>query len=93
MGPRFFWDPRKAAGNMRKHGVSFQEAVSVFQDPLSVTTRDPDHSKDERRFVIVGLSRWRRLLVIVHAECGDDLRIISARLATRRERISYEESE
>ena len=91
MAVRFSWDPRKAAGNLRKHNVSFREAASAFADPLSMTILDPDHSMDETRFVLMGVSVWQRILVVAHAECGDDFRIISARLATRRERIMYEE--
>ena len=92
MALRFSWDPRKAASNLRKHGVSFEEAVTAFGDPLSLTIPDPLHSESEDRFVLLGLSANRRLLVVVHAERGDnDIRIISARLATRRERTQYEE--
>lgn len=87
----FEWDPRKAIGNIRKHGVSFQEAATVFGDPLSLTIGDPDHSEDEHRFLIVGLSHARRLLVVAHADRGETVRIISARLASRRERRIYEE--
>ena len=87
----FSWDPRKAAGNERKHGVSFEEAVTAFGDLLSLTVPDPDHSADENRFLHLGLSDQNRLLVVAHVERGDDTRIISARLATRRERIKYEE--
>jgi uncharacterized DUF497 family protein len=93
MSSGFVWDSRKAAGNLHKHCVSFHEAASVFNDVLSVTVPDPDHSADETRFVVVGMSRWQRLLVVAYAEDGDDLRIISARFATRRERISYEEGQ
>lgn len=89
---RFSWDPKKAASNLRNHGVSFEEAVTAFGDPLSITIPDPPHSQSEDRFVLVGLSANSRLLVVVHAERGDDnIRIISARLASRRERIEYEE--
>jgi uncharacterized DUF497 family protein len=87
----FSWDPRKAASNERKHGVSFEEAVTVFGDPLSLTVPDPEHSETEDRFVVLGLSATSRPLVVAHVERGDDIRIISARLATRRERIEYEE--
>ncbi len=89
---RFAWDPRKAASNTRKHGVSFQEAATAFADPLSLTVPDPDHSEAEARFLLVGLSNRRRLVVVTHVERDDDLvRLISARLATRRERRQYEE--
>jgi uncharacterized DUF497 family protein len=92
MALRFSWDPRKAAGNLRKHGVSFEEAVTAFGDPLSLTIRDAEHSGLEDRFVLLGLSANSSLLVVVHAERGDDdIRIISARLASRRERTQYEE--
>lgn len=91
---RFSWDPRKAAGNARKHGVSFQEAATAFADPLSLTVPDPDHSRAEARFLLVGLSDRHRLLVVTHVERDDDLvRLLSARLATRRERRRYEEGD
>jgi len=88
---RFHWDPVKAAANLRKHGVSFEEASSVFRDELSVTGSDPDHSLGEHRFVTFGTSQKNRLLVVAHTEQGDSIRIISARVATRRERRIYEE--
>jgi uncharacterized DUF497 family protein len=92
MALRFSWDPRKAASNLKDHGVSFEEAVTAFGDPLSLTIPDPSHSESEDRFVLLGLSANSRLLVVVHAERGDDeIRIISARLASRRERTQYEE--
>lgn len=87
----FEWDDRKAASNSRKHGVSFEEAATVFGDPLAITFADPEHSEGERRFLTFGLSRSSRLLVIAHAERGRDERIISARLMTRQERRIYEE--
>ena len=93
MALRFSWDPRKAASNERKHGVSFEEAVTAFGDPLSITVPDPDHSADENRFLLLGLSDQNRLLVVAHVERGDDTRIINARLATRRERTKYEEGD
>lgn len=93
MALRFSWDPRKAAGNERKHEVTFEEAVTAFGDLLSVTIPDPDHSAVERRFLLLGISGLNRLLVVAHVERGDDTRIISARLATRRERIRYEEGD
>ena len=85
------WDARKAAANLRKHGVSFAEASSVFLDPLSATGDDPDHSIDQRRFVTFGLSSAGRLLVVAHAEQDEAIRIISARKATRAEKELYEE--
>jgi len=91
MALRFSWDPRKAASNVRKHGVSFEEAVTAFADSPSLTITDPKHSGSENRFVLLGLSANSRLLVVAHVERGDDIRLISARLASRRERIEYEE--
>ena len=87
----FSWDPKKAAANKRKHGVSFAEATTAFQDPLSVTIPDPDHSAREERFLLVGLSSLGRLLVVAHRELGLEIRIINARSATRPERVNYEE--
>ncbi len=89
----FSWDPRKAASNERKHGVSFEEAVTAFGDLLSITVPDPDHSARDNRYLLLGLSDQDRLLVVAHVERGDDTRIINARLATRRERIKYEEGD
>jgi uncharacterized DUF497 family protein len=88
---RFSWDPNKAAANLRKHGVSFEEALTTFADPLSVTIPDPAHSASEERFLLVGLSNAGRLVVVAHAELGTQIRIISARPATRAERETYEE--
>jgi uncharacterized DUF497 family protein len=88
---RLDWDARKAAANLRKHAVSFEEASSVFSDPLSATGNDPDHSFAEKLFVTFGVSSSGRLLVIAHAEQDDGIRIISARKATRAERKLYEE--
>lgn len=87
----FEWDARKAALNIRKHGVSFTEAATVFGDPLAITFLDPDHSADENRLISIGLSERDKLLIIAHAERGDVIRIISAREATRGERELYEE--
>ena len=89
---RFEWNALKAAGNLRKHGVSFDEAASVFFDPLSATGDDPDHPLAEERFVTFGMSSSGRLLVVAHTEQNDAIRIISARQATRAERKLYEES-
>ena len=89
---RFEWDAGKARENFRKHAVSFEEASSVFFDPLSATGDDPDHSVGERRRVTFGVSSSGRLLVVAHAERGDAIRIISARRARRAERKLYEES-
>ena len=87
----FEWDEHKAHQNLQKHAISFEEAATVFGDPLSLTIPDPLHSELEDRFVIVGESIRQRLLVVVHTERGNHIRIISARLATRRERKTYEE--
>jgi uncharacterized DUF497 family protein len=86
----FEWDPRKAAANIKKHGVSFAEASTVFCDPLSVTVPDPDHSRHEERFQILGMSKTNKLLVVAHTDRGEAIRIISARSATRKERHDYE---
>ena len=88
---KFQWDPRKAKLNLARHDVSFEEATTVFRDPLSVTAADPDHSVDERRFLTFGLSSTGRLLQISHTERGDLIRIINARIATKQERKIYEE--
>ena len=89
---QFEWDAAKAAENLAKHGVSFEEAATVFRDTLSVTGSDPDHSIDEERFVIFGVSANGRLLVIAHTERDDRIRIISARFPTKKERKKYEEN-
>ena len=86
----FEWDTRKARRNLKIHGVSFDEASTAFQDPLSKTIADPLHSEDEERFVLLGHSNRNRLLVVVHTERGDRIRLISARLASNRERVKYE---
>ena len=91
MGYNFEWDSKKAEANRKKHGVSFEEAASVFFDPLAYTFDDPDHSVGERRFLTFGLSQTGRLLVVVHSESGRSIRIISARRATRNERGIYEQ--
>jgi len=87
----FQWDRGKARSNLRKHGVSFDEAASVFFDPLAVSGNDPDHSIDESHYVTFGLSSRGRLLTVIHTVRGDAIRIISARRATRTERKLYEE--
>lgn len=87
----FEWDPKKAALNQRKHGVTFEEATSTLRDVFSATTRDPDHSEDEERYITFGISSQGRLLAVAHTESGDSIRIISARLATNTERQIYEE--
>jgi len=87
---QFEWDPKKARNNFKKHRVSFEEAVTVFHDPLSATFDDPDHSEEETRFVTVGHSSGNRLLVVSHVDRGVSLRIISARTATSHERKRHE---
>jgi len=87
---KFVWDREKAAANLVKHGVDFEDAISAFDDPLSITISDPDHSQKEERFLLVGHSRAGRLLVIAHTERGNEIRLINARPATRRERQKYE---
>ena len=88
---RFEWDPEKAKRNVRKHGVSFEDAAAAFGDPLSLTIFDPDHSDEEDRFILVGGTNDGRLVVVVHVERGGGvIRIISARLATKAERKTYE---
>lgn len=86
----FAWSRAKAALNERKHGVSFTEAITVFGDALSLTAFDPDHSEFEDRFITMGTSAAGRLLVVVHCDRDAQVRIISAREATRRERKDYE---
>lgn len=85
----FAWDERKAATNLQKHGISFEEAATVFADPLARFYDDPDHSTNELRFLLVGHSLLGRLLLVVHAERGDIIRIISARKPTTRERRNF----
>jgi uncharacterized DUF497 family protein len=89
---RFEWDAEKARTNLTKHGVGFGEAQDVFADPLSLTIDDSEHSLDESRLLIVGVSRWGRLLVVSHTAQGDMIRLIGARRATPRERFEYEEN-
>ena len=90
---QFIWDRDKAAANLRKHGVDFEEAATAFGDPLSITIPDPDHSAGEERWLLVGHSSAGRLLVVAHTERGDEIRLINARSATRRERETYEEEQ
>jgi uncharacterized DUF497 family protein len=91
MSLSFEWDPRKAAANLRKHGVSVEDALSVFSDERARLIDDPDHSVDEERFLLLGLSSSLRLLVVAHCyrESGGVIRIISARKATREEQRFY----
>jgi uncharacterized DUF497 family protein len=86
------WDPKKAKTNQRKHGVSFEEAATVFLDPLAVTYPDPDHSDEEVREITIGHSARRRVVCLWHMQRGDRIRIIGARKVTPRERKQYEES-
>jgi uncharacterized DUF497 family protein len=88
----FEWDNRKAQSNKRKHGITFEEASTIFSDSLSITIPDPSHSISEERFVTVGMSVSDKLIVVVHTNRGDIIRIISARRATRREREQYEQA-
>ena len=92
MAIEFEWDPAKAELNLKEHGVSFEEATTVFRDTLSITIIDPDHTNSEHRFIDIGMSHLRRLLVVSYTERKDKIRIISARRATRAERKNYEET-
>jgi uncharacterized protein len=87
----FEWDDAKAESNERKHSVSFAEAMTVFGDPLSLTGFDPGHSDEEDRYITMGTSAAGRLLIVSHTDRGDKIRLISARVATRRERRDYED--
>lgn len=89
----FEWDPEKAAANLKKHGVGFAEAMTVFGDPLEITIPDPDHSKGEKRFLSLGMSATQRLLVVAYTERQGKTRIIHAREAAPKERRHYESSE
>ncbi len=89
---KFEWDTKKAAANLRKHGVSFDEGATVFLDPMAVTGQDPDHSFEEDRYITFGFSRLGRLLAICHTYRPGTIRIINARRVTRGERKLYEES-
>jgi uncharacterized DUF497 family protein len=88
---KFEWDPKKATANVKKHRVTFQEAATIFGDPLAITFDDPDHSMSENRYITFGLSLQKRLIVVSHTERGDRTRIINARLMDRKERRIYEE--
>lgn len=87
----FEWDEQKAESNLAKHKVSFDEAKTVFTDPLYLDFYDPDHSDDEDRYIIVGESEQQRLLIVSYTERGQKVRLISAREATRKEKEAYEE--
>ncbi len=91
MARNYGWDPKKAAANGRKHGVSFEEALTVFSDPLAAIHSDPDHSSSETREVIVEHSSRSRLLVVAFTERRGQVRILSASKATRSEQLEYEE--
>ncbi|MEW6365133.1 MAG: BrnT family toxin [Acidobacteriota bacterium] len=91
MGYIFEWDTKKADVNLRKHGVGFDEASTVFGDPLALLMPDPDHSVGEMRYVLLGMSNQQRLLVVAFAERSPRTRLISARRATKQERKKYEE--
>lgn len=88
---KFEWDQNKEAANLSKHGVSFDEAITVFDDPLYLDFFDPDHSYGEYRYIIIGQSSNNRLLLVSYTEYGEIIRIISARKTTRREQKDYEE--
>jgi uncharacterized DUF497 family protein len=90
VGLKFEWHPRKAAANRQKHQVSFEEASTIFADPLSATVFDIDHSDEEDRYITIGLSEQKRLLMVSHTEEGDRIRIISARELTSLEKQEYE---
>ena len=91
-GYEFEWNEVKAQANVRRHGVSFEEAATVFSDPLAILLPDPDHSQGEERFLVLGMSSRQRVLVVSHAERPPRTRLISARPATRRERGQYEDA-
>jgi hypothetical protein len=93
MALTFEWDEMKADNNLRKHQVSFEEAKTVFNDPLSMTIDDPDHSHNEDRYIDIGHSAQGRLLVVVYTERGENIRLISSRQATGREQRVYEQKE
>lgn len=90
---RFEWDPKKAESNLAKHGVSFDEASSVFGDPLATSVADPEHSVGEERFLTTGISHQQRVVIVWHADRGDVIRIIGAREVTPQERRTYESGE
>jgi uncharacterized DUF497 family protein len=88
----FEWAPAKARTNRRKHRITFEEAATVFGDVLALTYPDPDHSISEQRFITVGMTNAKRVLIVAHPERGESIRIISARKATQHEREHYEEN-
>jgi hypothetical protein len=91
MEQKFEWDLEKALANLAKHGVSFEEASTVFADPLYITFLDEEHSQDEERYITIGQSRQHHLLLVAHTEWENLIRIISARKATKHEQSFYEE--
>ena len=93
MSYKFDWDPAKAVRNLKDHKIAFEEASTVFGDPLAMLMADPDHSEDEERYLLLGMSIRRKLLVVSFAERPPLTRLISAREATRYERRQYEEGE
>lgn len=86
----FEWHTEKALKNIKRHNIPFEEASTAFSDPLSLTIDDPLHSDDKQRFVLIGQSYKKRILIVIHTERGDNIRIISARKASKRERTYYE---
>ena len=92
MGLKFEWDRRKSVLNIKKHGVSFEDAATAFGDPLSVTIHDPKHSDDEDRFLLLGETQDKKLVVVAHTDRKDTIRLINARPAARQEREDYEKS-
>jgi uncharacterized DUF497 family protein len=92
MKPDFEWDPKKAQKNLQKHEVSFEEASSVFDDPMFITLLDNEHSGADERYITIGISNKTRLLLVAHTERDNRIRIISARKATKHEEKFYEET-
>jgi hypothetical protein len=90
--PEFEWDDEKAISNLKKHDVTFEEGATIFNDPLIATIFDPDHSEDEQRYISIGISVQGRLLVVVHTEREERIRLISCRKATSAERKTYEKN-
>ena len=89
----FTWDPAKSAANLRKHGVSFEDASTAFGDPYSITVPDPLHSATENRFALIGATKRGPIVIVSHTERNDTIRIISARKATRHERATYDDDQ
>jgi uncharacterized DUF497 family protein len=90
---QFEWDPNKAAKNVKRHRISFEEAATVFDDPMFITFVDEEHSGDEERYITIGLSKRGRLLLVAHTDHEGRIRIISARKATKKEELFYAEAE